>query len=69
MESVVVQIRIKRDQIRIERVLGSQGKRARLIVIVSYCTRRDRSLKVAVQGPDFWPTPSTYIHTYCTRRC
>jgi hypothetical protein len=20
------------------------------------------TLKVAVQGPDFWPTPSTYIH-------
>jgi hypothetical protein len=26
--------------------------------------RPHRSLKVAVQGPDFWPTPSTYIHIY-----
>jgi hypothetical protein len=24
--------------------------------------KHNRSLKVAVQGPDFWPTPSTYIH-------
>jgi hypothetical protein len=25
-------------------------------------TLKDRSLKVAVQGLDFWPTPYTYIH-------
>jgi hypothetical protein len=25
------------------------------------CKKHNRSLKVAVQGPDFWPTPSTYI--------
>jgi hypothetical protein len=24
----------------------------------------DRSFKVAVQGPDFWPTPYTYIHSF-----
>jgi hypothetical protein len=24
-------------------------------------TKHNRSLKVAVQGPDFWPTPSTYV--------
>jgi hypothetical protein len=35
---------------------------------LSYCLF-NRSLKVAVQGPDFWPTSSTYIHTYIHTAC
>jgi hypothetical protein len=30
--------------------------------------KHNRSLKVAVQGPDFWPTPSTYIHKEVSAR-
>jgi hypothetical protein len=34
--------------------------------LVTHITKQNRSLKVAVQGPDFWPIPSTYIHTHIT---
>jgi hypothetical protein len=29
--------------------------------------KHNRSLKVAVQGPDFWPTPSTYWTLFIQR--
>jgi hypothetical protein len=29
--------------------------------VVRYLVKHNRSLKVAVQGPGFWPTPYTYI--------
>jgi hypothetical protein len=33
-----------------------------LTQVTQYC-KHNRSLMVAVQGPDFWPSPYTYIHS------